>query len=380
MRIGINLAVLHNLRTGVGHYTASLVAALLRCAPEMEWRLLASSPQLREEFEGPNVRHVDGPILRGAARIAWEHTGLVRQAVTERLDVLHCPDFSRPLWAPCPVISTIHDLSYWQAGAWYPALRRYYKRGLTRWSLGQSAALIAVSRFTRQEIETRFGTAVAAGVHVIHNGGPIVNAGRAEPATPPYLLCVGTLEARKNLLVLLRSFAQLRSATCPNLHLHLVGRPGHGWSDIAAALENHVARAAITVHSYVDAGELARLYSGAMAVVHPSCYEGFGFPVLEAMALGVPVVCARAASLPEIAGTAALYFEPTDSSALTATLTQVLHDVALRTRLASDGQKRARLFTWEACAHAHLAVYRFVHNSQRQPLPGNQHAYAHGIV
>ncbi len=378
MRVGINLAVLHSRRTGVGHYTASLVSALLGCAPEVDWVLLGSSRRLEREFKGSKVRHVLSPALRGPARILWEHTSLVRQAMAARLDVLHCPDFSRPLLVPCPVVSTIHDLSYWQPGQWYSPLRRSYKRCLTRWSLRRSAALVAVSSFTRAEILRRFTIAPEC-VQVIHCGTDFSTV-PSMAQQPPYLLCVGTMETRKNLAVLLRAFEYLRASTAPTLELRLVGQPGYGWHEIAALIERSPAREAIVVDSYVEPSVLARLYAGATLLVHPSHYEGFGLPVLEAMAAGLPVVCAKAASLPEIAGSAAVYFDPDSVSELTLALARLLREPDLRSHLAAQGRQRACLFTWEACAHAHLALYRHVYELQRHRMSRSRYALPLGSV
>jgi glycosyltransferase involved in cell wall biosynthesis len=166
-----------------------------------------------------------------------------------------------------------------------------------------------------------------------------------------YVLSVGTLEPRKNHARLVRAFDAL-AATRPDLRLVLAGARGWKSGAVDSAIAAAGARARIHVLGGVSADDLAALYSGATAFAYPSLYEGFGLPVLEAMAAGAPVLTSTVSSLPEVAGDAALLVDPDDSDAMAGAMHELLFDEALRTRLAGMGLARAASFTWERTARA----------------------------
>ena len=170
---------------------------------------------------------------------------------------------------------------------------------------------------------------------------------------PDYLLHVGTLQPRKNLARLMEAAASLR-ARWPELQLVLAGQPGWQAGPILAQARAH--SDSVRLLDYVPDDDLPGLYSGARAFVFPSLYEGFGFPVLEAMACGTPVVCSNTSSLPEVAGEAALLMDPEDTAALAGAIGRLLEDTALRENLIARGLEQARKFSWERAAQETLAV------------------------
>jgi glycosyltransferase involved in cell wall biosynthesis len=175
----------------------------------------------------------------------------------------------------------------------------------------------------------------------------------------PYVLYVGALEPRKNIPGLLRAFVRLR-ADFPDLTLALGGSPRWKFAEIPRALEELALEPVVRFTGYIADSDLPALYSAAAAFCFPSFYEGFGLPVLEAMACGTPVVCSNTSSLPEVAGDAALLVEPRDEVALTEAIARVLTDEALAEDLRERGLKRAASFSWDRTAELTLAVYRSV--------------------
>jgi glycosyltransferase involved in cell wall biosynthesis len=201
---------------------------------------------------------------------------------------------------------------------------------------------------------------------VIYNGfdaSQVTEAGAAAEASglaqrQPYLLFVGTLECRKNLVGLVQAFSRLKVKRKIPHRLVLAGQKGWGWKEIQRAIPTHPFAQEVDVPGYLPREEVLRLYRGADVFIYPSLYEGFGFPVLEAMAAGVPVACSRAASLPEVAGEAAEFFDPYSIEEMTAALERVLESPERQAELRRKGAERVRHFSWEECARRHCHVYR----------------------
>jgi len=311
-------------RTGTEHYSLCLIRSLVALPGRHRYRLYTNGPPPPEAFpRSPRVeiRSLPSPRLWTHLRLSWE----------VRHPQAHAP-FSR-----------------------------WYLDRLTRRSVALAAEVIAVSAATRDDL-VRFYGAAPDRIAVVHHGldhdrfRPIEDPGALEETRrrygidSPYLLHVGTIHPRKNLTVILRALADLRAR---GLDVCLALAGGLGWR-----AEEVIARGGEGVRwlGYVAEGDLPALMSGARALVMPSLYEGFGMPVLEAMACGIPVVCSRASSLPEVAGDAALLVDPQDDQAWACTLSRVLRDEDLRASLVSRGLKRAARFTWERCAQETLAV------------------------
>jgi glycosyltransferase involved in cell wall biosynthesis len=376
MRVGINISTLASRRTGVQYYTLALVQALARVDIKTDWLLFGACPSLSELPKAENVKLVGGQALVGGQgllgprRILWEQLILPSLIARHKVDLLHCPDLSRPLRVPVPVVTTLHDLSYCSSQHFFPLAKRAYKRAMANFAINHSAEIIAVSQFSREEILRHFRLDPAR-VRVIHNGVYQVSPpARIEGRTPPFLLFVGTLEERKNLVTLINAFTQLRTAGRIPHRLILVGQPGWGANKIHAAIRASSCADAIEVRGYVPQEEVLDLYAASDAFVYPSVYEGFGLPVLEAMACGTPVVCSRAASLPEVAGDAAEFFEPASVEDLVGAIERVVVSPNARADLRRRGLERVSHFSWEECARQHRQLYGDVLQHERSRHPG----------
>jgi glycosyltransferase involved in cell wall biosynthesis len=341
-------------RTGTEHYARRLIEQLLKHAGAHAFRLY-----YREPPPGPPSAQVEQRVIPFPRM--WTHVRLSWELLTRRPRpaVLFVPAHVLPLIHPLPSVVTVHDLGYRRFPNAHPPRQRRYLDWSTGFSARRATHLLADSQATRRDLAEFYGVPPGK-VTVVYPGGP-EGLARVDPAPvrqrhrlpAEYVLHVGTLQPRKNLARLIEAVASLR-ARRPALGLVLAGRPGWLAEPLLALARAH----ADFVHllDYVPQADLAGLYSGARVFAFPSLYEGFGFPILEAMACGTPVVCSNTSSLPELAGEAALLVDPLDPAALAAALEHVLTDAALAAELAARGPAQARQFTWEAAASRTLAV------------------------
>jgi glycosyltransferase involved in cell wall biosynthesis len=353
---------------GIHGYIRGLLTAL---AEEPGCQVTAFGPAAALEALPGAIRRRPVPayVRRRALRIAWEQLALPWALARTRSDLVHGPAYAVPLLAGPPAVATVHDLSFERLPETFGRGQAAYLRLATRTAVRRAAALIAVSEFTRRELVALLG-ASAARVHVVPNG---VDAA-FRPATPAgaaafrervglperYLLTVGTLQPRKNLGTLLEAYALLRRAGAQPPDLVVAGAPGWGEEDPRRQAAELGLAAQVHFTGFVPAAELPALYGAAALFACPSRYEGFGLPVLEAMACGTPVVVADAGALPEVAGEAGLAVGPDDVAGWAAALGAVLADPARAGAMAEQGLARAAGFSWPRAARETLAVYREV--------------------
>lgn len=364
MRVAIDVSILSSPLTGIGRFAVSLVRRLAGSHENAEWVLLGLSSSVDGLSKGPNVVVHRTPALAGSRRMAWQQVALPRLASRYGAQVLHCPDFSRPLVCSVPIVNTIHDLSYYNKEAYFPLTKLLYKRSMARWTMKKSAALIAVSEFTRQEILSRFPDSQTP-VFVARNAvDPVQQQSRLRPEYP-FLLFVGTLETRKNVVRLVEAYSSLRTRERIAHRLVLAGGQGWGGKEILAAIQKSACKEDIEARGYVSQGELERLYQSTDAFIYPSLYEGFGLPILEAMAHGAPVICSDIAPHREVAADAADYFDPHSTASLAEAMERVLGSSGRQEALRIKGYRRVELFSWEDCARRHIEVYASVAGQRR---------------
>lgn len=352
-------------RTGVESYALHLTRALLRQASPHRVTLYfrdAPAPGLFESGEArpDEVRSNavrSNSVRSNAVRVIpfprlWTHLRLSAELITRPPDVLFVPAHVIPAVCPVPAVVTVHDLGYRHLPDAHPFAQRLYLDLSTRFSARAAAHVMADSEATKRDL-IRFYSTPAEKITVVYPGrdeslrrvdAAPVRARYKLPET--YLLHVGTLQPRKNLVRLIQA-AEHATRSTPNIALVLAGRAGWLSEPIveAARRARHV-----QLLEYVPDEDLAGLYSGAAAFVFPSLYEGFGFPVLEAMACGAPVICSNTSSLPEVAGDAALQVDPRDVAALSAAITRVVGDADLRAALRAQGYEQITKFSWERAA------------------------------
>jgi glycosyltransferase involved in cell wall biosynthesis len=301
-------------------------------------------------------------ILLGG--IAWR-----RQWRRDRLDLLHVPIYYLPPNAPAHSIVTIYDARFLRMPETYPKLRYAFLRQAVPWSLRRASQIVTISEFTKRELVSLLGiepdhitvTLLAPRKEF----QPVVDERalqlvRTRYGLPPsYILSASALEPRKNLARTVEAFAAARARGLAQ-ELVLAGARYFGTSDIGQAIAKHGLERVVHLPGYIDDADMAAVYSGADAFIYPSLYEGFGIPLLEAMACGTPVVAARAASMPEVAGDAAEYVDPLDVESMAEGMLRVLGDAHRAKELRAAGFERVKAFTWERTARETAALYRRV--------------------
>ncbi|MFQ5596309.1 MAG: glycosyltransferase family 4 protein, partial [Anaerolineae bacterium] len=318
--------------------------------------LFPASPHL-------NYRVIPWPRL-------WTHARLSLELTRYRPDVLFVPSHVLPLICPVPAVVTVHDLGYLAYPEAHGRFDRWYLDWSTRRHTRVAAHLLTDSEATRQDL-IRHYSADPNHITVVYPGldpafRPIDDPNQLAAVRSrygihsEYVIHVGTLQPRKNLHRLLDAFERLPNTQypIPNTQLIFAGKPGWQIDDLVARATAMTDRVRLLGH--VDQQDLPALISSARALAMPSLYEGFGFPVLEAMACGTPVVASNVSSLPEVAGDAALLVDPHDTDALADALAHILTDEDLRAELRRRGLQRARQFTWQRAAQQTLTILESV--------------------
>ncbi|MEA2157614.1 MAG: hypothetical protein QOE11_3754 [Solirubrobacteraceae bacterium] len=338
-------------RSGVGRYAVESTRALCRARPEWSFALL-SNRDLLAEGNARSVR-TRWPTDRAWGRVGWTHAGSRWDLRADRFDCWIATAFITPLWWRGRSVVTIHDLMFLEHRALYAGrVRALYATLATRRSAVRADAIVCGSAQTRQRLCERWGIEprrIAVTPYGVSDVFSRDAGGAGATGTRPFVLCVGTFEARKGLATLHGAMAQLNAGRRVPVELVLAGRPGWGAD---AAVER--LRRDPNVSFRIDPSDetLAELYRTAVATVYPSQAEGFGLPVAEAMASGCAVVSSDLACVREFAGDAAVYVPAGDAGALARALARVVDDEQERRRLQDDGAARAARLTWASVGSA----------------------------
>jgi glycosyltransferase involved in cell wall biosynthesis len=369
MRIGVNLVFLVPGHTGgMETYARELIRSLREVAPQVELTTFVSREGAAAAGE-PWLEDCEPVIVpvNSASRVGWvrgEQVHLPALARRARVDLVHSLATTGPGRGRFKRVVTVHDLIYKVHPEAHFGLISLGMAVLVPLSVKRATRVIAVSRSTRDDL-VRHLHLPAERIDVVPNGVGTPRAGGALPEAElrarldlgerPIVLCTSAKRPHKNLIRLLDAVAQIPAERRPLAVL--TGYPTQHEDE----LRTHAAALGITddlrILGWVPQDELEGLYAAATCLVFPSLYEGFGLPVLEAMARGLPVASSDRSSLPEVAGDAALLFDPEDVGAMRAAIERLLADPAERERLSRRGHEQAARFTWEACARATLATY-----------------------
>jgi glycosyltransferase involved in cell wall biosynthesis len=405
MQIGIDITGLYIVRAGIYYYSLNLLRHLLALDSEHEFVLLDYVPvrgdrilpfNLRAlESERVRVVEIKGPRQRKlirwkrmdffggrfmAQRIdaildrpwQWFIAGMTHRELNTalaELDVLHVSDVAQLVPARARLVSTVYDLTPMLFPDWHTQQNRAFFKHKMRYVREQKQTIIAISEHTKRDLLETLAIPEER-VHVVYGGvdpryHPIHDHEEISRVThkydvpgPGYILYVGTLEPRKNLVRLIEAYA-VTLDRCGERTPPLVLTGGKGWfyKEIFDIVERLGLQQRAIFTGFVDDEDLPALFNGALFFVYPSLYEGFGIPVLEAMACGVPVITSDASSLPEIVGEAGVLVDPTDTRALAAALMALLDDPERRATLRAAGLAQSALFSWQRAARETLAVY-----------------------
>jgi glycosyltransferase involved in cell wall biosynthesis len=366
MRIALDAIPLVAAKTGIGHYTDALAESLARLHSGNQYDLLSpfdfGFDRAGDRPENLNKQFIP---VRSVFR-KWWLFGLPALLRIYKADLFHGTNYCVPVFAPCPTVVTIHDLSLFMQSHTHE--QENVKRGKRRIPImaRRASVIIAPSEWTKKEIIERLGVRPEK-IRVIYEAA----REGMKPLPPhlcqasldkhrvqrPYLLYVGTIEPRKNLLTLIRAYEELLRTTTRKPQLVLCG--GRGWlcDEVFSLVEQLKLQDSVRFTGYVEDADLPALYSAAEAFVYPSYYEGFGLPPLEAMACGTPVITSDVSSLPEVVGEAGLTHAPEDVRALTEGMARLLGDESARAHFKSAGLRQAAQFSWDRAARETQAVY-----------------------
>lgn len=352
MKIAIDAQTTLGQKTGFGFYVKNLVDALAKIDPQNKYILI--KPKTEKDF----------PTLK---RFWWDQVVFPFRAQRSKVDLLHQPCFSAPILYTGKVIVTCHDL----ISVFYPenlplASRLFYSRWMP-FSYRKATLIIADSEHTKKDLmallkipESKIRVvhlAVSKDFYPIKNRKKLNLVKKRYETGAKYLLHVGTLEPRKNLEFLVRSYAlAVREGIEDNLVI--TGKKGWYYDGLFKLVSDLNLQNKVIFTGYVGEGDLPVLYSQATAFIFPSLYEGFGLPPLEAMACGVPVISSSTSSLPEVVGKAGILLSPKDEGLWAKNILKIIQDKGLARMLKAMGQRQASKFSWENTAQKTVEVYK----------------------
>ena len=371
MKIGIDATALPQEPVGAGVYIINLLRALsdLNTGYELVVFLHENARNYLEMDETTNILQVVLPEKNPALRLVWEQIMLPKLVKRYKIDLLHSLHYTSPFLLACASVVTIHDLTFFLFPELHKLSKRLFFPSVIRASARKADALITVSENTRQDsirllhVPEEKIFAVQLGVdeifHPIKDNGLRRKIYQQYQLPEKFILYVGLVEPRKNLPLLIRSFRTLVEEGFSH-RLVIAGRLGWMYQEVFKQIETLGLEDRIKFTGYVPRQNLPIVYNLAELFVYPTLYEGFGLPVLEAMACGTPVVTSNISSLPEIVGNAGILVTPGEESALAEAMVKVLSDPKMQENLAEKGIIRSKDFSWKRTAKETLQVYQHV--------------------
>lgn len=353
LRVVVDATAMPTLRAGAGAYVTELLRSV--DPDDVDLHVLVKRRDASEIADlVPHATLHEIPVSGRATRIIWSHSLLASRVRRLRPDVFHGPHYTLPGGLRCPSVVTFHDPTFFTLPELHERAKVAYFTRTTRSGIARASRVVAVSEYTRRGAIEHAG-ADPDRVDVVHHG---VDLARYSPGLDasdrrPYILFVGTLEPRKDVPTLIEAYDALDTAA----ELVIVGQRGWHTSAIDEAL-GRSRKGSIRLTGYVTDEQKIDLYRNASVFVYPSIAEGFGLPVLEAMACGAPVVTTTGSAPEEIAGDAARLVSPRDAAALRDAIASVLSDDAVAAGLRQRGPERARLFAWTGAARRTVDVWR----------------------
>jgi glycosyltransferase involved in cell wall biosynthesis len=391
MRIGINALFLQQPTTGMGQHLLHLLEGLdsleekdqqyMLLAPRFRRAYTVRAPQLSDRFREVEVVSALARLGENVEKVWWEQVGIVLAGTREHVDLLHCPYWSNPVWSPWPTVVTIHDVIQFVLPEykWRKISRVYF--GLVSAGARRADAVITVSECSKRDIVKLLdlaperihviGNAVDASLFPVRDAWLLANVRERYGIGPRYLLYFGGFDMRKNVPRLIEAYGLLPERLRREYQLVIAGRYARLGHPLYPDPRETVRRLGLESNA-VFTGQIreqdkAPLYSAATVFAFPSLYEGFGMPVLEAMACGTPVVTSNVSALPEVAGDAGLLVDPYDAQAICEALAELLESQARRDELGRRGLERARRFTWPQVAEQTVRVYKQIVCGTAQP-------------
>ncbi len=372
LRIAIDAHMVGTRETGNETYTLNLIRGLQRVDTVNHYRLLTDDAARLRRYvdEGERCRVVETRPAANPLRIPF---AIPAAAWRERVDVLHVT-YNAPPLSPCPVVVTVHDISFALFPDHFSPRDRLVLSSLVPLSMRRAAHVLTLTQTGRRDLLSRYRLPPERVTAIPLAAGPLFrrldHTAELDAALTrygidgPFALAVGNLQPRKNLPRLVEAFAQVRAAGETGVRLVIVGQARWQASGVHEAVRRYGLEDAVVFTGYLPDDDLVRLYNAARVFIYPSLYEGFGLPPLEAMACGAPVVASNVGAVAEVCADAARLVPPTDVRAIAEAVLSVLRDEGVRGTLRERGFRRAAEFAWDETARRTLAVYRQVARRQ----------------
>jgi glycosyltransferase involved in cell wall biosynthesis len=369
MRVGIEGRTLQGRRYGVARYLSNLLRNIVAIDHDDQYVIYLSEPIEPLGFASDNLAT---QVIKGWPSLSWRHLGLPRAMRSGGIDLHFSPSYFVPLRKVCPCVVVVHDLTFKAHPEWFARDWRMRFDSLFWGAVGKAERIITVSEYSRSDIVRMLGvepervTAIPEAADELFR--PISDEARLRAVRdrfglpPGFVFTVGAIHTRRNLERLIEALALSRDSTGDEVFLLITGTPAPFSPpvDIDGTAERCGLTGRVRHVEYVSDEELLLLYNACGLFAYPSIYEGFGLPVIEAMACGAPVVCSNVTSIPEVAGDATLYFDPEKTEEIAEAISSVLVDETLRSRLSKAGLERASQFSWRRTAEETLEVFKQV--------------------
>jgi glycosyltransferase involved in cell wall biosynthesis len=370
LRIGIDFHVAGGIYQGVRTYLANVIEGMLKAESEWDYYVYAQHPKELGHWKDNHANLTPKKLPSASGRFNLL-VGFPACALRDRLALFHS-QYVLPAYLPCKSVLTIHDILFESHPEFFPKFHRWLMKFFVPYSAKRANRIICVSEFTKQEISRYYGVPDKK-VIVTYEGASsmfapirdkdlILSKMRQYGIGTKYVLFVGRIEPRKNIVGILKAFGHLKKKGHKRLSLVIVGHQDKIFRErtLFSEIKAHGLQSDVVFTGGVSEQDLCILYSGAEVLVYPAFAEGFGLPVLEAMACGTPVITSNVTSLPEVAGNAAILINPYSPAEIAGSLERVLSDEGLRNELSAKGLERAKKFSWEGTAEKTIEVYRKV--------------------
>ena len=376
MRIGINARCLKDAYAGIANYLSHIILNLKNIDDENDYILFfgrdGALPKgiLDAGFSNDIAKMPTNNLF---FKMLWNHIYLPNKIKENKIDLFHEPSFITPIFKKCTTVVTVHDIAYMHIPECYTYRHKFYFRRLLSRSIDKSDLVIAVSESTKRDIIDNLAVdpnkirVVYEGVDEIYR--PYDDELELEKVKKIYgiqknfILSVSGISPRKNYIRLIKAVKMLKDEKNVDIQLVIVGENVWWYEDVFREVSRCGLDEDVIFCGYIPQPHLLCLYNSALIFVHPSLYEGFSFPVLEAMACGCPVAASNVSSIPEVCGSAALLFDPRSVEGITASMRSLITDDSLRRDLIKKGIERVKKFSWKKAAEETLAVYKSFNNN-----------------
>ncbi len=372
MRVGFDITAIPRAKSGVGFYVLNLLKALAEIDRENEYYIFSKKEdQLLVDFDTNSFNIIPCSTSNRLLRLGWEQILLPRHISRHKLKVFHSPHYTVPLKSKIPVVTTIHDMTFFTHPDVHEKSKVIFFQQMIPLATRRADAVIAVSENTKKDA-MKFLDLPENKIHVVYEGvdtrlyKPLKQDRQSSLIKERYglrkdfILFVGTLEPRKNIDGVIRAFWQVTKETEGQYNLVVTGTKGWNYQSIFALVQELNLQENVQFTGYVPEEDLPHLFNAATVFVYPSFYEGFGIPPLEAMACGTPVVASNVSSLPEVVGDGGLLVDPYKVDEIAESILRILTHEDLRGELARKGRERAQLFTWQGAAQKTVDIYNLV--------------------